>query len=105
MTTSSNDDRETVPLREGASYNGLSFSEAVEMAREGWCICRDKWAKEGAYAFWAVSGSFIAFDKTTGKLEPCLIVTARGLNIPFLANDADKDASDWIAITRAQAQR
>jgi len=82
----------------------MTFDQAVEQAKSGFVITREKWLDEGAYAFWAVSGNVIAFDKTSARLEPCLIVTARGLNIPYLASPEDREARDWIALTRQQAE-
>ena len=84
---------------------GLEYTPAAEFARNGFVIARERWLSRGAFVVWAVSGSFIAFDKGTGRLEPHLVAHLNGLYVPYFPTDEDREATDWVAMTRQEADR
>ena len=83
----------------------MSFTDAMDKVASGFVVSRESWHERNLYVSWAVSGSFIAFDKTTGRLEPFPVVSGRGLHVPYMATIEDRQATDWIVMTRQQADR
>lgn len=76
-----------------------TYNEALDRIKSGWKGAREGWHGKGMFVFLAVSGQFIAFDKTTGGLEPFLVLrTPTGKYVPWLCSQTDALALDWAVI-------
>lgn len=79
--------------------HNLTYPEALERIKTGWKGARQGWNGRGMYIFLAVSGQFIAADKTTNSLDPFLVMrTVEGRYVPWLCSQSDALALDWAVV-------
>jgi hypothetical protein len=79
---------------------GLSFDEAMVMARSGFLVRREVWNKN-CYVFWAALGKCEAVDHISAVLEPFPVFhSVTGVNIPWIPREHDLAEKDYTAYTR-----
>jgi hypothetical protein len=81
------------------AIHSCTYNEALERIQSGWKAAREGWNGKGMYIFLAVSGQFIAFNKSSGRLEPFIVMhTVGGKYVPWTCSQTDALALDWAVI-------
>lgn len=81
----------------------MTFSEALELLKQGCRVARTGWNGKGMYLFLSPPVGCQAYKRFTGKsindLQPFIVMRAAdGTLVPWLASQTDMLVEDWIMV-------
>lgn len=97
---------ETAVQAEPRRKDGVSFSSALVMLKDGYRITRDGWNGKGMWLYYVAGGHYKSqmkaaadhFGDTVPYRPYIAMLTAQGDVVPWVASQSDLLAHDWLVL-------